>query len=145
MMYSTLTAEKNTGSIGVTFDNAKVTFADKYNKPLTGETADSIKTLRDNIKVDFTCWVYDNQGKHKDSIKVETKTGVSLTDLEAQLNTVLNKVTLEPGEYLELRGNDYTGQLMTFKLDDSGNVFKNDTQNTSLNFTIQLNWKQFNN
>lgn len=130
--YSTLTAEKNAGSIGVTFDKAKITFAEGSNE-----------ALKSNMVVDFTCWVYDKQGKHKDSIKFENKAGVALTDLDKELSKVLAGVTLEPGEYLELRGNDYTGQLMTFTLKDGDNL-DNSTQNKSLSFSIQLDWKQFN-
>lgn len=134
--YQTLTEEKNTGSIGVAFDNAVVTVDNKSNAELAKNTI-----------VSFDCWVFDKDGKHIESIKLPVQADVSLSNLAGALNAALKDVKLEPGQSLKLKGKSVdqqsVDQLMTFTLKDGANL-DNTTQKQSLSFTIQLNWKQFN-
>lgn len=144
--YETLTEEKNTGSIPVTFDKAVVTFPDmktNSNKGLTASDGkDPLATLIDNTTVSFNCLVFDKNGNYVSDIHLPFQSNVKLSKLDTALNAALAGVRLEPGEYLTLQGNS-VDQLMTFRLGD-GEAVGNYTQGTKLNFTIQLNWKQVN-
>lgn len=127
--YSTLTEEKNTGTIPVTFDSATVTFDKESNE-----------ALQKNTTVSFVCCIFDRYGS---PIKIISPRGdVQLSNLGNVLSDTLKNVKLEPGQSLRFQGNSIE-QLMTFTLNDGTNL-DNTTQNKTLNFTIQLNWKQFN-
>lgn len=128
--YTTLTEEKNTGTIGVKFDNAVVTIADGSNAVLAANTT-----------VDFDCWVFNEAGVHIGTI-TPTQSNIHLNQLQSVLNSTLANVRLEPNQYLRLQGHS-VDQSMTFTFNDGATV-TNDTQNKSLSFSIQLNWKQFN-
>lgn len=128
--YTTLTEEKNTGTIGVKYDKAVVTFPEDN------------ENLKKNMTVSFNCWVFDKNGKHIDSIHLPAQSNVKLADLDKALDIALKDVTLEPGQVVRVAGHS-VDQLMEFKLNDGENM-DNATQNNTFSFNIQLNWKQFN-
>lgn len=128
--YLTMTQEQNKGTIPVKFDNAVVSISGP-------------DELKNNTSVSFACGVYDSQNKLKFLTPVYD---VNLANLDKALNKSLANVRLEPGEYVALQGKgqkqgDNLDSYMLFEL--NGNNIK-DSENATLNFTITLNWKQFN-
>lgn len=124
--YRTLTEMKNTGTIPAKFDKATIMFS-----------GDQI--LKDNIKVNFNCWVFDPNGVHIDTI-IPSQSNIPLSSLETVLENTLAGVQLEPGAYITLEG-ESIDQLMTFTLDPT---VGNEAEQKSLSFTIAVDWKQHN-
>lgn len=128
--FRTLTEVQNKGTIPVKFDKATVAF--------TGDITD---ILKNNTTVNFDCWVFDANGNHIDTI-VPGVSNITLTNLEAVLNSTLANVQLEPGAYISL-GNpngQSIDQLMNFALGDVDEA----AENQNLTFSITFDWKQFN-
>ncbi|MBZ9689203.1 hypothetical protein G9F72_023165 [Clostridium estertheticum] len=126
----------NIGSIPVVFDNAVVTFNNDLKTP---------DALRDALDVEFlVAAIYDkNDGLVKDLSWDHCK----LTNLGATINTMLKDVRLEPGQYLTL-GNSVGGEglkhnfYVQLPLGTKGEY--QDLQKKTMDFGIQINWKQHN-
>ncbi|MFZ5352000.1 MAG: SipW-dependent-type signal peptide-containing protein [Bacillota bacterium] len=122
----------NFGTIPAKFDKATVTI-----------DPESTQALVDAIEIPWLYYyIYDENGDYVDSGS-QSFTGVTLTNLESKINTMLAGVQLEPGHNIVLTGEP--GDTMNKHFDILlPSTAGDDTESGNVSFSITLDWKQFN-
>lgn len=112
---------ENTGSMPVKFDEAVYTAVNN---------ADLLNEMRAKVNASHYVAATDS------TTSIGTTGNVDLPDLTAELNTLFDGLQLEPGDRLHFSGNTFYLWLS----EDAGN----ETQDADGEFTLELNWTQFN-
>lgn len=115
--------EKNVGTVPAVFDYADVTIKGS-------------QVLINNFQATLWFSVYYPNGTLKQVLPLIIN--VPIANLENSLNSYLSGVVLQPGEYLTTNG-ESANNLTLFTLSPTSN---NTTQNESIDFSIQLSWRQ---
>jgi len=117
----------NVGTIPAVFDSATVVFSD-----------DTDQALLDDMMVNYEFyWIFDEDGNFVEESPWTAPT--SLSNFEANINEALEGARLEPGQVLVI------GDVLNDHYDmELSNDTTNDTENSSLGFTVTMNFKQFN-
>ncbi len=137
----------NNGTIPATFKRCTVS-SDIKDSCLNGASEDAlIAQLYTNLKVkNLHFMVFDNTGTQiGPTSTIVNGIPIGLGELESKINTALKNVTLYPGQYLQMSGEQVQTKSLGGKIKFLfGTDFGNDFENREFSVKINMEWKQFN-